>query len=255
MIGLPGRGKTFIAQRLCRWLNWKGVRARIFSADKGGDGKAVQSLVRFLEDTPGAVGVLGATRCCVEDRQQLVQQVAKVASQERVVFIDAASNDPELIRVNVCGAVELEKEEEERLMQAHAEREARQLRRHQTLTEATDGELSWVQIATTMNHNEGAKVSINKVTGHLCQKLLFFLFNLHPTNTTTYVRGRNGGLKKKSTIEQIPGTDWRMFASNCEQSWRRFRVDEQGNVARHPPPCCVRNSLQKIKTIQPIDGL
>eukprot|EP01061_Rhynchopus_euleeides_P046571 TRINITY_DN8901_c0_g1_i4.p1 TRINITY_DN8901_c0_g1~~TRINITY_DN8901_c0_g1_i4.p1 ORF type:complete len:317 (+),score=75.80 TRINITY_DN8901_c0_g1_i4:810-1760(+) len=186
MMGLPGRGKTFIAQRLCRWLNWKGVRARIFGSERENDTDIVQSMVNFLEDTPGAVGVLGATQCLVDDRRRLIQQVAPVASQERVLFIDAASNDRDLIKANVLGGGDVPPEEEEQLMREHEEREKRQLRRHHPLSEHIDGDLSWVQISTTMNHNTGTKVSINKVTGHLCQKLLFFLFNLHPVNTPTY---------------------------------------------------------------------
>eukprot|EP00662_Eupelagonemidae_sp_cell21_P008328 gene8328-biopygen23207 len=31
MVGLPGRGKSFISKRLCRWLNWKGISAKIFN--------------------------------------------------------------------------------------------------------------------------------------------------------------------------------------------------------------------------------
>ena len=31
MIGLPGRGKSYIAHRIARWLNWKGLRTNIFN--------------------------------------------------------------------------------------------------------------------------------------------------------------------------------------------------------------------------------
>ena len=186
MMGLPGRGKTFIAQRLCRWLNWKGVRTRIFHAQTGtGDHKAVEAMVSFLKDTPGAVGVLGATRCYATDRKRLLQAVSSVAGTERVLFVEAASTSPELIRLNVVGPGTVSDEERQDTMKEHDRRVGRHMERYQSLSEHTDGQLSYVQLCTQPSSG-GGRVNVNKVSGHLSLKLLFFLLNLHPANTTTY---------------------------------------------------------------------
>ena len=31
MVGLPARGKTYIAKKLCRYLNWIGITTRVFN--------------------------------------------------------------------------------------------------------------------------------------------------------------------------------------------------------------------------------
>ena len=35
MVGLPARGKTYIAKKLSRYLNWIGIKARTFNLGKG----------------------------------------------------------------------------------------------------------------------------------------------------------------------------------------------------------------------------
>jgi adenylylsulfate kinase-like enzyme len=30
MVGLPGHGKTYVAKRICRYLNWLGYRSKLF---------------------------------------------------------------------------------------------------------------------------------------------------------------------------------------------------------------------------------
>ena len=186
MQALPGCGKTFIAQRLCRWLNWKGVRTRICFGTPGCDKGALHAMVSFLKDNSGVVGILGSFQCLAEDRKQLVAKLTQVVPKERVIFIDSTCDDRELILANVLGMDQDASEAtKKKLISSYEQRVKEQLTRYQSPSEDTDEHLSWIRL--TKSHCGRNTTRINRITGHLPQKLLFFLLNLYPSNTTTYL--------------------------------------------------------------------
>lgn len=103
LVGLPGRGKSFISRRLARYLNWKGVPCRVFnvgdyrrkflgvagtsSADffdpsnkaaKDAREKmaefATEDLIDFIHSHPICVGILDATNTTRERRALLLER-------------------------------------------------------------------------------------------------------------------------------------------------------------------------------------
>lgn len=102
LVGLPGRGKSFISKRVSRYLNWKGVPCRIFNAGDyrrrilGAEGTAgaefydprnekakeardqmahlaVEDMLKFISRNPvPAVGILDATNTTVSRRRLLL---------------------------------------------------------------------------------------------------------------------------------------------------------------------------------------
>eukprot|EP01063_Lacrimia_lanifica_P001163 TRINITY_DN10562_c0_g1_i1.p1 TRINITY_DN10562_c0_g1~~TRINITY_DN10562_c0_g1_i1.p1 ORF type:complete len:894 (+),score=286.48 TRINITY_DN10562_c0_g1_i1:61-2742(+) len=204
-MGLPGRGRTFMAQRLCRWLNWKGVRARLFSAAAARDptqrrrsdnreNASVEAMIEFFGMYPGSVGMLGCNSALPHHLDLIVERLVRAGvMRERVIFIDTCTTDSRMIRANVLGKPEqsdpkLDTEEEKTRLVENEERVQRAMRtRYQSLSEHTTGHLSFIHLSTTTYPCKSEKVVLNKITGHLCQKLLFFLLNLHPASSTTYL--------------------------------------------------------------------
>eukprot|EP01060_Flectonema_neradi_P009656 TRINITY_DN16876_c0_g1_i1.p1 TRINITY_DN16876_c0_g1~~TRINITY_DN16876_c0_g1_i1.p1 ORF type:complete len:756 (+),score=115.13 TRINITY_DN16876_c0_g1_i1:69-2336(+) len=186
MQALPGCGKTLIAQRLCRWLNWKGVRTRICFGTPACDKAALRAMVSFLKENSSVVGILGSFQSLAEDRKQLVAKLSQVVPKERVIFIDSTCDDRDLIRANILGMdKDASEETKKKLLSNYEQRVKEQLSRYQSPSEDTDESLSWIKL--TKSHCGRNTTRINRITGHLPQKLLFFLLNLYPSNTTTYL--------------------------------------------------------------------
>jgi 6-phosphofructo-2-kinase/fructose-2,6-biphosphatase 2 len=60
MVGLPARGKTYISRKLCRYLNWIGINARVFNVGeyrRQTSHKAFQSADFFRPDNPEAMAL------------------------------------------------------------------------------------------------------------------------------------------------------------------------------------------------------
>eukprot|EP01059_Diplonema_ambulator_P035120 TRINITY_DN816_c0_g1_i4.p1 TRINITY_DN816_c0_g1~~TRINITY_DN816_c0_g1_i4.p1 ORF type:complete len:733 (+),score=134.62 TRINITY_DN816_c0_g1_i4:38-2200(+) len=156
-----GRGKTFISQRLCRWLNWKGIRSRIFHSSN--DQSAVSAMLAFLKDNPGSAGILGATQCTKEAREDLISRLllhSDLITKERILFIDSAGPKDS----------------------------SDEIPNYTPLSEETDQYLSWVQLSSSHAYGgPGGRVHINRVSAHLSQKLLYFMLNLSQLTTPIYL--------------------------------------------------------------------
>lgn len=109
LVGLPGRGKSFISRRLARYLNWKGVPCKVFNAGDyrrrflGATGTssadffdptnraakdarekmaelATEDLIDFIHTHPICVGILDATNTTRERRALLLERFRKLSS-------------------------------------------------------------------------------------------------------------------------------------------------------------------------------
>jgi hypothetical protein len=128
MVGLPARGKTFMARRLKRHLSWMGYRVEIFNVGNyrrkhvgaaqahsffdplNKDGEAARSAVALLAFNEMVsvllsdaldIAIFDATNTTVERRQWLVSALAAASPTFRSVFIELICNDEALIRSNV----------------------------------------------------------------------------------------------------------------------------------------------------------
>eukprot|EP00755_Sulcionema_specki_P019855 Sspe_Gene.70507::Locus_41637_Transcript_2_3_Confidence_0.400_Length_897::g.70507::m.70507/K19028/PFKFB1; 6-phosphofructo-2-kinase / fructose-2,6-biphosphatase 1 len=187
LMGLEGSGRSFIAARLSKWLNWKGIRSCIVRADDDGlkNDEAVEVLKAFFSEHAGSVGIFMPWSCRVADRKALIEKISpEVLPKERVIFIESVCNDPDVLRQNVQGCGDHTDEEMPGVMAAVTDMQREQRMTYETLSEATDSLLSWVQLINVSQGHRGGKIRINRVQGHLPQRLLFFLLNLHPICTT-----------------------------------------------------------------------
>jgi len=125
MVGLPARGKTHIARRIVRYLNWKGVRARIFNvgsyrrerlgahqphsffdpdnpvgrAAREDMARAALADVFTWLESDGEVAIYDATNI-TRARRVMVASPLEEAGVE-VVFLESVCNDPTIIEHNV----------------------------------------------------------------------------------------------------------------------------------------------------------
>ena len=127
MVGLPARGKSFIASRLSRYLKWIGYDAKIFNAGTyrrkmscfQGDFQsheffnpenkesvkkrmefveaAFKDMQNFLDEKPRRVGVFDATNTTRARREWVLEKVKTFKYDCKVFFIESICDDPETI--------------------------------------------------------------------------------------------------------------------------------------------------------------
>eukprot|EP00755_Sulcionema_specki_P009450 Sspe_Gene.43728::Locus_21355_Transcript_1_1_Confidence_1.000_Length_1992::g.43728::m.43728 len=229
MVGLPGRGKTYIARRLCRWLNWKGTQCRIFNvgkyrrevtrraqqqhsdyfdhenAEAAAEREhlaalASEDLMLYLRENPGSVAIFDATNSTIERREKLVKCFGEVVPEERVLFLESVCTDEEVIQNNIIrakmGNEDYKGKDLDYVLKDFKERIKQYEKVYQPLNEERDKTRSWVQLRNTLNSHGGGHITINRVTGYLPTRLLFFLFNLRTVASTVYLaRAANSSLQ------------------------------------------------------------
>ncbi|CAN0487635.1 unnamed protein product, partial [Ectocarpus sp. 8 AP-2014] len=128
MVGLPGRGKSFVARSILRHLDWMGLKSRIFSTKDrrrkeiakdrtqrprtvnvtGGEGEkirerlAAEVLAEALEALQSDIdiAIYDASNINSERRRVLNNTVAASGLHAKVVFIESICNDEELVQRN-----------------------------------------------------------------------------------------------------------------------------------------------------------
>ncbi|KEG14589.1 putative 6-phosphofructo-2-kinase/fructose-2,6-biphosphatase [Trypanosoma grayi] len=218
MVGLPGRGKSFIAHRLSRYLNWKGLPCRVFNAgnyrrqllgvdttagsafydpnnatgkqlrDKMAD-LSCHDLVDFIAQHRFAVGVFDATNTTKARRSHLVELFSHLAKQRnvdcRVIFIESICTDETIITENIlrakCGNDDFKNvTATSEVIASFRSRIVEYEKVYEPLDYAED--LSFIRIVNVKHH-----VVLYKVPCGLASRIAFFLLNLHPVAYPIYI--------------------------------------------------------------------
>jgi broad specificity phosphatase PhoE/predicted kinase len=198
MVGLPARGKTFIARKVARYLSWLGHRTKVFNvgvyrrerlgphrhhffdpANEAGNAArlemalaALDDMLAWLEDG-GDIGIYDATDS-TRERRALVRQRCE-ASGASVVYIESICDDPSIIEANIrdtkarspdyAGIAEELAVEDFRTRIGHYER---------AYEPVAEDEGSFIKIIDV-----GRKIVIHRIEGYLPARVVFFLINFH----------------------------------------------------------------------------
>jgi len=199
MVGLPARGKTFIARKMARYLSWLGYSTKVFnvgtyrrarlgsrhhhsffdpenestrSARREVALAALDDMLVFL-DGGGDIGIYDATNN-TRERRALVS--GRCASHNlEVVFFESICNDLAIVEANIRatkarspdyeGVPEEQAVLDFRLRIAHYDREYQ---------EVTENEGPFVKII-----DAGRKMAIHRIHGYVLTRVVHFLLNLH----------------------------------------------------------------------------
>jgi broad specificity phosphatase PhoE len=219
MVGLPGRGKSFISKRISRYLNWKGVPCRVFNAGNyrrlllgvnetahanffDPDNKvakeqrehmaqlASEDLVNFIASNPVCVGILDATNTTVERRCHLIHffnemQRDVLKKPVRVMFIESVCTDERIITENIlrakCGNDDFKNCSDTAAVVAEFRERIKQYERVYEPLSVCEG-VSFIKMENVKQH-----VVMNRITGGLASRIVFFLLNLHPVAFPIFV--------------------------------------------------------------------
>lgn len=210
MVGLPARGKSYLSNKLTRYLKWLEYSVEVFNVgqlrrskararkEKSGitedhtasyfshsDDKASQlrealaeecleSLISWLKKG-GNVAIHDATNSTQARREKIAARVAKEPGLV-VLFLESYCDDPAVIASNIALKVSSGDPDYANMSRDDAERDFRNRIKHyeavyETLTEP---HLSYLKII-----NVGAQVQMYRIHGYLQSRIAFYLMNLH----------------------------------------------------------------------------
>lgn len=199
MVGLPARGKTFIARKVARYLSWLGHKTRVFNVgayrrerlgshqhhsffdheNAAGNSARLDMANVALDDLlewvhgGGEIGIYDATDS-TRERRRMVRDRCEAAGLQ-VVFLESICNDPAIIEANIratksrspdyAGIAEDEAVADFRMRIAHYERA------YHTVGEDEGSFIKIIDVAKT--------VVAHRIEGYVPARLVFFLINLH----------------------------------------------------------------------------
>nr|CCC89739.1 putative 6-phosphofructo-2-kinase/fructose-2,6-biphosphatase [Trypanosoma congolense IL3000] len=229
MVGLPGRGKSFIGRRIARYLNWKGVPCRVFNV---GDYRrkllgvedtytpdffnphnaqakqmrekmaamASVDLIRFVARHRLACGVFDATNTTKARRKYLLEYFSTEARNHnincKVIFIESICNDPKLITENIlrakCGNDDFRHVTDTSEVIASFNSRITEYEKVYEQVDVDEG-ISFIRIVNVKHH-----IVLHKLPCGLASLISFFLLNLHPVAHPIFIAlpGETVGDKK-----------------------------------------------------------
>jgi broad specificity phosphatase PhoE len=207
MVGLPARGKTFVARKLQRYLSWLGYRtlwvnvgdyrreragarqpAAYFAPDneltrgerEGFARAALDDMLDWFKDG-GEVGIYDATNT-ERARRDLIRK-ACLRSGIDVLFVEIICDDPAIIEANVR-SIKVTLPDYEGMSRDEAFRDflARIAQYERTYAPVEDYEGSYVKVV-----DAGRQVISNRIEGYLSSRLAFFLMQIRPTERVIWL--------------------------------------------------------------------
>jgi broad specificity phosphatase PhoE len=223
MVGLPARGKTFVARKMQGYLSWLGYRtlwvnvgdyrraragakqpAAYFAPDNAAtrgerEGFAMAALNDLLDwfTKGGEVGIYDATNAERSRRDTI--RAACSAADVRVLFVETIIDDPAVVDANVRrNKLGLADYAGMTADEAFRDFEARIAQYARTYVSVQDDEGSYVKII-----DSGRQVISNRIEGYLPSRLAFFLTHIRPTERPIWLTRH--GESKSNLTGQIGG--------------------------------------------------
>ena len=193
MVGLPARGKSFIAHRLTNYLSWTGLRTRVFNVGAfrrsvggnedseffdHGNKTAVEArenmasvvldeLLTWLCDGTGDVAIFDATNTTDDRRRRVLEHAQEVSASKgtemTILFIESICDDPKILEANLNHKVRCSPDfkgvEAQRALLDFRERVRKYELVYRTIN---DDELSYIKVM-----NLSSKVVCNKIYGRI----------------------------------------------------------------------------------------
>jgi len=201
MVGLPGRGKTFIARKVARYLRWISYRTRAFSIAKyrldkigsksadffdmnnvGNYSQRVNIMLDALEDAlrylnrGGEIAILDGTNI-TRDRRDLIRQRVSKEDGYDILWIESVVEN-----LNTIPSLQLEelKNSPDFIDAVDYEKRLAHYRKEYSTLSPDEG--SFVRV-----YDHGSTLTLNGIHGFLPTKIVSFVMNLKPSPRPIYI--------------------------------------------------------------------
>ncbi|XP_037271340.2 6-phosphofructo-2-kinase/fructose-2,6-biphosphatase isoform X1 [Rhipicephalus microplus] len=211
MVGLPARGKTYIAKKLTRYLNWIGIQTRVFNVGEyrrqateaykshdffradNAEAMAIRSkcaldaledMCKWLE-SEGEVAVYDATNTTYE-RRKLIYNVVCERFGFKLFFVESYCDDPKIIEANIrevkVNSPDYRDMNKDDALLDFVHRIEHYKACYQTLDEVQEKQYSFMKI-----FNTGQKVVVHRHEGHIQSRVVYYLMNIHIMPRSIYL--------------------------------------------------------------------
>ncbi|CEI92106.1 Putative 6-phosphofructo-2-kinase/fructose-2, 6-biphosphatase [Rhizopus microsporus] len=208
MVGLPGRGKTYISQKVCRYLQWLGIHTKVFNVGnyrrklfgakqdhlffdpsnasglyqrKESANAAIADMIRWFNQEDGIVAIYDATNSTKQRRRHILEVLSKENIQ--VLFIESFCEDEAIIMDNIK-QVKLSSPDYANMNPEEAASDFISRINHYKLQYETiqEQDLTYIKMI-----NAGSQVIINMIRGYLESRIVYYLMNLHTQPRKIYM--------------------------------------------------------------------
>ncbi|XP_008317286.1 6-phosphofructo-2-kinase/fructose-2,6-bisphosphatase 2-like [Cynoglossus semilaevis] len=212
MIGLPARGKTYMAKKLTRYLNWIGVPTKVFNLGvyrreavksyksydffRHDNEEAMRirkqcALVAladvnvYLNEEGGQIAVFDATNT-TRERRDLILNFAK-DNAFKVFFVESICDDPDVIAANILDVKVSSPDYPERNRESVMEDFLKRIECYKVTYQPLDPDehdknLSFIQVI-----NVGCRFLVNRVQDYIQSKIVYYLMNIHVHSHSIYL--------------------------------------------------------------------
>ncbi|KAI8967957.1 6-phosphofructo-2-kinase-domain-containing protein [Mycotypha africana] len=200
MVGLPARGKTYIASKVSRYLTWLGIKTQVFHVGnyrrklaglnlphtffdphnaeamktrREAAAWALRDMIAWFEKAEGTVGILDATNSTKKARAWIHQELTSKDIQ--VLFIESICEDERVILSNIKDVKLSSPDYRKRDPEVATEDFMQRIRHYEAAYETiTEQDLTYIKLI-----NVGSQFIINMIRGYLESRIVYYLMNLH----------------------------------------------------------------------------
>ncbi|PKS13073.1 hypothetical protein jhhlp_000414 [Lomentospora prolificans] len=202
MVGLPARGKSFIAQKAQRYLQWLSIPAKTFNVgnyrrndaphptadffDTGnpeGEKKrraaataAVADMLAWFRQG-GVIGILDATNSTKERRRWVLEMCNKEGIE--VLFVESKCDDENLIMANIRDVKTTSPDYKGQDPEAAAQDFRNRIRMYEKVYKSVDQDGDENDLTYLKIMDVGKQVIINRIQDYLQSRVVYYLMNLH----------------------------------------------------------------------------
>lgn len=276
MVGLPARGKTYIARKLTRYLNWVGLDTKVFNVGEyrrkavpphisqadffdpeNSQAKDIREkcAVEALEDmctwliAGGEVAVYDATNSSRERRQKIFDIIGQ-KNCIRTFFIESICSDNKIIEANIrevkVSSPDYQNTDNEDAFDDFRRRIAHYESIYEPLDEKYDTNFSFIKI-----FNQGKRYLVNQIQGHVESRVVYYLMNIHVLPRTIYItRHGEGDMNVRGQV----GSDCDLTERGHEFSQHLAEFVQEEMEGRGSLRVWTSVMKQTLKTAEPIKG-
>ncbi|SCV01756.1 LAMI_0G13520g1_1 [Lachancea mirantina] len=202
MVGLPARGKSFISQKIVRYLSWLSFKAKSFNVGgyrrKGAPRpsadffdysnaeaykireqavkEAVEDMMKWFEEEEGCVAILDATNSTRVRRNWILKLCRENCIEP--MFLESWCDDEDVVLRNIAdvknSSPDYEGVDSEAATSDFLERINKYKEVYQPLQDDIDKDLTFVRLI-----NVAQQVVINRIETYLESRIVFYVMNLH----------------------------------------------------------------------------